>query len=326
MPSVLNVNYRVSIGGKRLKSGSDAPIVALEVEADLNVPAHVCRVVLHGGCDVSAEPGDKVEVELGYDDSLEKVYTGQLASFGWGIEQIRLEALSVFDVLNRSRVNRLYEDKNGGDIASDLLQQLDVPTESTEPGLKFVTYAIGDNLSVWEHLRGLAERCDFVFHANHEDKAVFKKSGSKTTHQFDYGAEILAYERDGLSPGPDGVEVYGCSPSGQGKGDEAISWLSVKEVKGSAGKSSGVVHRVFDPSARNPDLASTLAKNLLEARKPRELGRVRLLGAPKVRLGDALSLRKMPEGALEGGARVVGGQHRLNAREGFVTIARWEGS
>ena len=45
----------------------------------------------------------------------------------------------------------------------------------------------------------------------------------------------------------DGVEVYGSSPAGQGQGEDASSWLTKKDVKGAAGKSTGRVHRVADP-------------------------------------------------------------------------------
>jgi len=157
-----------------------------------------------------------------------------------------------------------------------------------------------------------------------EDQAVFMKYAPKNKHALTYGVEILAYAHESRPPVVEGVEVYGSSPAGQGQGEDASPWLTKKEVKGAAGKTSGAVLRVVDAAARNQNLAGDLAKNIMGAYRVKAQGRLRVLGAPEVQLGDAVKLGKLPVAAHNGEARVTSMRHRLDARHGFITNLLWE--
>jgi len=321
---MLNVAYSVALGGSTIASGPSGSLLGVEVRAGLSVPANSCRLLFHGLAEISAEAGDPVTVELGYDDSPELVFTGAVASVAAGVERIEVEALGSFTALAAARLNLLYEQETAGGIASDVLGKLAVSEGKVEAGLKFPSFALDDRRSAWSQLRDLATRCGFDLYADEEDRAHFQAYSPAATHAFTYGADLLSWEHDARPAPVDGVEVYGASPAGQGQGDDASSWISRKEVKGSAGESSGRVLRFMDPAARNQNLAGDVAKGILTAHQRAAQGRVTVLGAPKVRLGDAVKLAKLPVSAQNGEGRVTAVRHRIAPRLGFVTQVEWE--
>jgi hypothetical protein len=321
---MLNVAYKITLGSDSLKSGKSGLLVGLDCRASLGIPANSCGVRLDGQASLGAKPGDEVKVELGYDKSLEKVFTGKVARIERALDYVRVEALGSFTELAAWRLNRVYEKQNAGDIAGDLLGKLKIGKGSLESGEKFATFVVSDRETVWDALFGLALRCGFDFYADTSDKANFKKFAAKTTHTFEYGAHILEFEQEALAPALDGVEIYGESPVGQGQGEDASSWLTKKTVKGSAGKTSGRVLRQVDASARTQSLVRSLAGNILKASQAESRGRIRTLGAPQVKLGDSVKVSKLPEASQNGTYKVTGVRHQLNHKVGFVTEITWE--
>lgn len=321
---MFKVGYQIKLGAGSVQSGANARLLSLKTQASLAVPVNRTRIVLEAGQDITVNPGDEVNVELGYDDTLSRVFTGRATALEHGIRNVGVEALGSFALLAGARFNMLYEKQTAGDIVSDLLAKLQVTKGTVESGLTFATYVLDDGSSVWNHLQTLAGRCGFAFFADEKDQAVFKKYAPEKTHEFDYGTHILDYAPGPAAPVADGVEIYGESPVGQGQGEDASSWLTKKEVKGAAGKSSGKVLRMMDGSARNPDLAQAMAQNIMRGYGIEDRGLVRVLGTAEVRLGDAVKISKMPVSGLDGRFRVTGVCHRLNPRQGFITEISWE--
>lgn len=321
---MLIVAHKIAIGSTTLTSGKSSRLLALETDANLAVPVNCCRIVVDGEAQVSAQPGDTVKIEVGYDSSLEVVFTGTVASVERSLQRITVEAHSSFAAMTASRFNSVYAQQAAGEIAGDLMGRLNVKKSTVDNGEKFAAYAVSDHQTVWEALNDLAQYCGFDFYADSHDKAVFTKYSASTTHSFNYGANILDYERCIADPPLDGVEVYGESPVGQGQGDDASSWLTKKPVKGAAGKSSGEVLRIANPAARTQSLAKTLATNLFRSNQVKARGTIRVIGAPKVQLGDAIQVSSMPESSDNGTFKVVGVRHRLSSKKGFVTSIEWE--
>lgn len=321
---MLVVGYKVTVGGAALEPGDQAPLLSLLCQAALDVPANRCRIAVHGGSDLAAKPGDAVSVELGHGDALEKVFTGTVAGVAQGFAGIEVEALGSFAGLAAGRLNLLYEKQTAGAIVSDVLGRVGATEGKVEAGPKLPSFALDDGRTLWAHLRALATRCGFDLYADADDKAQFKAYAAAATHAFSFGVDVLAYEHGAAPAEVEGVEVLGESPAGQGQGDDASAWLTKKDVKGTAGKTSGRVLRVADRAARNPNLAGDFAKGLLAPHQPTARGGVRLVGAPAVKLGDAVKLEKLPVAAHNGEGRVTAVRHRLHARLGFVTDVEWE--
>jgi hypothetical protein len=322
---VLNVGYRITLGSDTFASGDAAsPVLAVRTEAAFAVPVNACRIALHGLAQVGAQAGDPVEVALGYGDSLETVFTGVVGSVAHGLGRIEVEAVGALVALATLRVNLLYEQETAGGIVGDVLGKLNVARGKVETGIKLPAYAMDDGRSAWAHLRALATRCGFDFWADVNDKAQFRPYDPPATHTLTYGTDLLAWEHDARPAGWEGVEVLGESPAGQGQGDDAHDWLTKKEVKGTAGETSGRVLRIADPAARNANLAADVAAGTLVEWAVTARGTARVLGAPAVQLGHAASFAKLPVSAHDGAARVTAVRHRLDARGGFVTTLGWE--
>ncbi len=316
---MLQVKHKITIGAAVYTPGAETRLRDLRMHADLAVPVNICRVVLSPPAGLSIAPTDAIKVELGYGDDLVPIFTGTASSVDWGVEGVMVFGASAFHALVTARFNLLYDKPKAGEIVSAVAGRLRLAKSAVEDGITFSSYALGENQTAYEHLRTLARQCGFDLYADAADKLVFAKYKAATTHGFSYGADILSFSLDKPAVQVTGVEVYGESPASHGQGAEASSWLTKKDVKGSAGGSSGIVMRVADPTARTQQSAAKIAEALLEVTAYKQRGVLKVLGAPSVKLGDAVSISKMPVQAQNGTFKVTGVTHTLHARQGFIT-------
>lgn len=316
---MLIVKHNITIGSATYTLGNETRLIDLRMQAALDVPVNVCRIALAPPKGLSIAPKDVVKVELGYGDSLTLIFTGTVSTVDWGVERVTVHAASAFQTLVTPRFNLVFEKPKAGDIVSDIAGRVKLTKGKVETGLSFTAYALGEHQTAYEHLRTLARQCGFDLYADTQDKLVFAKYKAATTHAFKYGADILAFTLDAQTAAITGVEVYGESPASQGQGAEAASWLTKKDVKGSAGGKAGVVLRLADPTARTQEVAGNIAQAVLAARKTQQRGVLKVLGAPAVTLGDAVQVSDMPASTQNGTFKVIGVTHTLNARQGFLT-------
>jgi phage protein D len=316
---MLTVKHKIIIGGGTYTLGNETRLLDLRMQTSLDIPVNACRIALgpSEGLTIAAE--DAVSVELGYGDQLEKVFTGTVNSVDWGIEGVTVYGLGAFQTLVTARLNLVYQKPKGGDIVSDIVGKLKLTKDKVEPGLSFEAYALGENQTAYEHLRALARQCGFDLYANTEDKLVFAKYQAATTHEFKYGVDILSFTLDEATAPITGVEIYGESPASMGQGADSASWFTKKESKGSAGGKAGLVIRLADPTARTQDAAGKIAEAILAVHKPKQSGVLKTLGAPGVKLGDAVKVTEMPVSSQNGTFKVTGVSHALNIKRGFMT-------
>lgn len=322
---MLKVAWSVTAGSDSWSSTeAGAPVLALRTEAALGVPVNACRLALHGAAELSAAVGAPLVVQLGYDDGMETVFTGTVTRAAHALGRIEVEGAGAFARLAAARLNLLFEQQAAGAIAKDVFRQVEVTAGTVEDGITLPAFALHANASAWAQLAELARRCGFDLWADVEDKAHFRACEGGASHALTYGADLLAWEHAALDPAADGVVVLGESPAGQGQGDDAAPWLTKKDVKGTAGKTSGRVVTVVDPAARNPQLAGDVAKGWMRTLERTARGRATALGLPAAQLGDSLSVSRLPDSAQGAAARVTGVRHRLDPRGGFVTTLAWE--
>ncbi|MBD2110049.1 hypothetical protein [Nodosilinea sp. FACHB-13] len=314
--------YQITVGSTTLTPTSEAALVSLIAEADLAVPVNSCRLVLANPPTLTV--GDAVEVKLGYDSAPQSVFKGEIAHLHWVLDGLEVEAVSQLRRLTTTYLNLLFEKSTAKAIATDVAKRCRVSMGKAEAGIQFPAYALGDQTSAYGHLHHLAEQCGFDIYGDCADKLVFAPYKPSQTHDFSYGVNILAYSWSERPSPLTGVEVYGESPASQGQGDQAYSWLSKKEVKGSSGKRSGTtLHRV-EPTARTQAIAGNIATALLKAHQVQRQGWVKGLGNPAVGLGDRLSLAKLPIAAHSGRYKITGVRHCLSQRRGFCTTLQWQ--
>lgn len=322
---MLKVAWSVTAGGTTWSSAeAGAPVLALRTEAALGVPVNACRLTLHGAAEMGANLGDPLVVQLGYDGGVETVFTGTISRGAASLGRIEIEGAGSFARLAAARLNLLYEKQAAGAIAEDVFGQLELQTGTVESGLTLSAFALHANASAWAQLAELARRCGFDLWADAEDKAHFRACEGGASHALAYGTDLLAWEHTALDPAADGVIVLGESPSGQGQGEDAAPWLTRKDVKGTAGESSGRVVTVVDPAARTQQLAGDVAKGWMRSLAWTARGRATALGLPAARLGDMLTVSGLPDSSQGTEARVTGVRHRLDPRGGYVTTLAWE--
>jgi len=321
---MLKVNYRLTLGSAVFTLSDHSRLLDLQTDAALATPVNVCRLTLAAPQGLSLAPDDPVAVELGYGDELTLVFTGLLERVDWAIDRVMVSAASAFQTLIAARLYRTYEKTKAGDIISDIASSLGLSPGQIEAGLEFPAYALGTNQTVYDYMLRLARQCGFELYADTEDKLVFTPHRPATTHALQYGVNILSLDLADAAGPLTGVEIYGESPASHGQGPEAYSWLTKQEVKGTAGTTSGLVMRHFDPTVRSQEAAAQVAEATLAALGQKQHLRAKVLGAPEIKLGEAVRVSDMPVSAQNGTFKITGVRHTLNKKEGFVTAINGE--
>ena len=317
---MLRVNHRVIVGADSYTAAQRSRLVGMRIHAALATPVNNAWIEFAPAQGLPDFTGGRVVVELGYADELKTVFTGWVETVNWGGERMCLRASGCFRSLVSARFNRLFEKSKAGDIALDIAGLVQIATGSVESGMEFQAYALNDGVTAYEGLRQLAERCDFDLYADVEDKLVFAKYVPAETHRFQFGVNILALHVGQPNESITGVEVYGESPASFGQGSETYSWLTKKDVKGVAGSGSGTIHRRFDPAGRTQEGAEKIAEGLLASLSAKRSCTLKTIGAPEVRLGDAVEISRMPVASQNGRFKITGVRHRLDMKQGFYTV------
>lgn len=318
------VNHEITIGTAVFTPTDHTRLIDLQVKASLDVPVNSSQIVMSLPADLNPAPADNVTVSLGYEDDLSLAFTGVVCDIKWGIDRVQVQALGSFQSLLSARFNYLYEKLKAGDIVFDVASQLGISIGNVESGLEFLTYALGENQPIYNHLQYLAQQCGYDLYANADDELIFAAFQPITTHAFAYGTNILALTLDEPTTSMTGVEVYGESPASHGQGADAHTWLTKKEVNGVAGDTDGVVMRVADPTVRTVETAVQMAESLLTTTSRKQRTQIKVLGNAHVKLGDAVEISAMPTDKQNGTFKVTGIQHRLTGRRGFVTTIEGE--
>lgn len=315
---MLKVSHRIQIGLDSWESNDNSRLIGLCARAGMAVPVNSCFLSLTHPDGIKARVGDDISVEIGHNDELEKIFTGQITQLSWALGQVNIHASSSFRNLVQLYLNLYFEQPTAADMVNALASEGEVSTGTVESGLSFSAYTVGDHASVYQHLKYLAIQCGVDLYANQEDQLVFSSAGGGS-HDFQYGINILELDAVYSEPGITKVEVLGESPASHGQGADAWSWLTKTDVSGSNGSNEGIVKSLFDPTARTTDNASSMAENYLRYVGSRYAGRLKTLGRADIRLGEQLVLSQMPLPEQEGTYQIVELIHRIQTRRGFTT-------
>ena len=316
------ITYKITLGSTTVDTDSPTALISIVSQSALSVPINSCQITLLGRPKLSA--GDAVKVAIGDEQASQTVFAGTIRSINYSYDQVKVEAVSSLRQLTVARFNLLFEKSTAGAIAKDLAKRSKLGVGKAEAGLKFPTYALGEQDTAYQHLQQLALQCGFDLFADRTDRLVFARYQPKTTHTVTYGVDILAYDWAEQAVAVTGVEVYGESPASQGQGGKGYSWLTKKEVKGKSGSSSGAVLRLVDPTARTQAIAAKVAKAVLTARQSQQQGWVKVLGMPAAAIDDRLSLAELPVSAHNGRYKITGVSHHLAQQFGFTTTLYWQ--
>ncbi len=322
---MINPAYKLTIGNKVVDT-TDEPqastTVDLTVALDLDTPADSFTLLLGNVGGLHPELDDEAIIELGYADNggLTQVIAGKVASVASSATTTRVVGYSGAAGLLRGFVEKTFESKKAGEIVRDLAAQVGIDVAAAEDGILFPFYVIDGRRSFYEHMRDLAALCGFDHYINNEGELVFEKFvNGKLVHVFEFGKHIVEIDVLRRPPRAGRVEAWGESPTGS-NGDDAAAWLT-RDFSGSRGQAgSGDLFLLERSALRTRDAARTAAEAALTEIERRGLtGRVVTIGRPEIKLGDAIRLREMPDGDLNGNYQVRSVTHRITKLGGFTT-------
>jgi phage protein D len=292
-------------------------LVSVKVSRNIGLPTDCAEVCIVGSNQYSLKKGDNAKVKLGYDDTMETTFSGQVENISHEVNRIRITALGAAAKLLRLRFNRVYLSQTAGKIVKNIAQEAEVKVKTASDGITFPVYAVDDSTNGYEHILKLAERCNFDAYVTEDEQLVFKEWGNPKNNLVKYGQEIIRLEAFDYQPLFTSTKVYGESPSSV-KGSDTYHWLTKKEVKGEAG--SGTVLSVHDPAIRDQKTAETVAKAKMEKLKYTFGLAVETVGKPAIKIGDNVTLEDVPYSALKGALEVRSVEHYLSKDKGFISI------
>lgn len=316
---MLNISHHIKIGGKTHSSTQNSRLIALRTSSDLDIPVNSCRISLSHPEDLSVALEDEVVMELGYGDDLKTVFTGTVTQIDWQIAQVHIEASSQFIQLVQSHFNLFFEKSKAGDIVSSISQETDVKTGKVENGLEFDFYTIGNNISAYQHIKQLALQCGFDIYADEKDKLIFAPASGGDSHPFQFGINILSLSIEKIKKPFKSVQVFGESPASHGEGKDAASWLTKKEVTGTASGTGNIQRDLIDPTARSQETATKIAEAYFKNQYPEQVGVLIALGNATIKLGDEIEVSKMPTAEQNGTYKVSAIHHIISVRKGFIS-------
>lgn len=313
---MLHPGYSIKMGSRTIEPSSN-DLLSLTVDLHLATPADSCRMLLRPGKWTSnLERENPVTISLGYEDDLQPVFAGSLDSIERGLSSIRTFALGGCLKLLDLRVNEIYTDQTAGDVVKDLAGKAGLDVGDVQDGLDLPSYYVDNSYNAYDHVRELAERCAFDVYVTPDGKLVFKEYKPAETHPLEYAKNIISIEAAFEKPTYTSVKAYGESPASR-KGDDTSHWLTKDDVSGEVG--SGNQLEIVDPAIRDTDTAEKVAKARLKVLSLSKFFKLVVVGSPKIRLGDAVEVKKMPDDALNGELKVMRVEHVLNKSEGFTT-------
>jgi phage protein D len=125
----------------------------------------------------------------------------------------------------------------------------------------------------------------------------------------------------------DHVLVYGESPASN-QGTDTWHWIA-KDLSPFAGEvgEGGKTLGLHSGTVRTKDAADTLAASKYGAIKDNSAwGRLKIMGNPKVKPGDAIEIKNVEKPGLNGLFKVTCVSHVLNKQNGYLTYVGFTGS
>ena len=273
------------------------------------------------------KPGDPITIELTAGDVSGKVMTAEVQAVQAAFDLTTITGRTGMQKLADTRLNQVYENQSLSQIVKDLAGQAGVQAGEIETGNTYAYFVVHESKNLLRHLRELALREGMDLYFDADNRLVIKKfSKTSPDHTFYYGIDILDLRFSHHRPGSEHILVFGESPASN-QGTATWHWL-VKDItpfRSEIGQGPQALP-LQDSVVRTKDAADTFAAAKLGAIKDQAAtGRLKLLGNPKVKVGDAVEIKNAPKPELNGLFKVTSVRHRFNKREGYLTFVGFSG-
>jgi phage protein D len=322
---LLHPAYKLTIGDKIVDT-TDEPqastAVSITVELDIGTPADSFTLVLGQVGGFQPQRDDDAKIELGFaDDELTQVMVGKVISADNGLTTRRLIGHGLGQGLLAATAEETFLNRTAGEIVESLAERAGLAVNRAEAGIRFPAYVVDGRYNLHRHLHDLAVLCGFDLYVNSDGELVFApfQSGN-AIHIFDYAKQIVELEIEQRPPLAGQTQVFGESAGG-GQGDNSWAWLTkdFSSLKGTGGEAQPVLllERAAIRTAEAAQAAADAAFTTLERQRLR--GTLLSTGQPKVKLGDAIELRGLPDATINGTYQARRVRHHLDKKRGFTT-------
>lgn len=327
--------FELKLGSNVVETTKNKSLISISVEQSLEMPADIFSATFSNEMSsiiTKFKPGEEASVSLGYNEGIDKVFTGLIYSVEADAYTTVISSLSSMIKLCRSRVDLFFEQQTSGAIVTELIKSSGVETDEAGPadGIQFPYYAVDSNKNIYEHIKELARLNGFTTYMNNHDKLVFKKFDPKTIHTVEYGKEIVHLSRIHSSPQAASVAIFGESPSSV-MGYDRAHWLTKNQVRADSkveapkGATLGInsALQLYNRSLKDDEAVSTTAESVSRRLGMVEVLDVRIPGNQRILLGDALKLKGAPAQSLNNNVYQIRDIiHSMNKRAGYTTTIR----
>ena len=281
---MLNPSYNLQITSESLDKNTSDDVLNLYVNLDVDVPVSIFDVTFRiNERTLAFKKNDEINLSLGYDDNLNGVFKGKINSIKTTYKEISLRCMnSSWDLINQ-RVNKIYENQTAGNIVNDLVDYAGIDLGEIMDGLNFPFYIVEDDKNIYEHIRELANRCEFDDYITHENKLNFKKYSRKNVHIIQYKKNLFDLLCFNHQSEFSSVKVFGESPSST-KGSDTWHWLTKEDIEGVKG--SGLFYPICDPTIKDKDAAERVAEAKLNEIKKGISLHFEIIGMSQIQLDD----------------------------------------
>jgi hypothetical protein len=359
------VDYKLSIAGWSVDSSQDPKTELVEIEtfASMDSPVNGCRVAVYappapqpsllqqaigaaasalglGGGGGGADQGfsiqvrgqrvkfaDSISIELTSGDSSDTVMKADVQSIQSSFGLTEIVGTTGMQKLAATRINQVYSNQSLNQIVSDLANQAGADTGTIDNGSTYSYFVVHESRSLLAHIRELAglEGMDVYFDSSNQlNVTAFQKTSAD--HTFYFGIDILDLELLHVDAPTAHVMTYGESPASN-QGSDTWPWIAkdLSPFRGEAGDGARLL-TFGDRALRTKNAAGNFATARLGAIKDHSaLGELKLMGKPKVALGDAFEVKNAKQPELNGLFKVTSVRHVFSKTRGFVTQVGFSG-
>lgn len=322
------VTYNLSIGSWSADSSSDphTEVVSIETASALGAAATRCRITLYAepsnGRQLSFKQGDPITVELTSGDVTETVMTAAVKQVRSTLGTMVVTGRGTLEALATARVNSVYSNQTAQQIANDLASQAGADVGDMDTGDTYPYVVAHSSRSTLDVLRQIAGVEGMDLYTDAEGKLTMKRFTKQSAdHTFRYGVDILDARLEEREPTSVHAIVVGESPAST-QGNDAWYYLAkdASAVLGDSGSGVQLLAR-HDGAVRTKAAAKRLADATVAGIAAyTTTGRIAVVGAPRVKLGDAIAITDAPAQSLNATFKVTVVRHRFAKRSGLVTI------
>lgn len=307
-------SFELTVGKEEFRRDEENGLMSIEVVRTMDIPIESMSVAIAAGGDLKFGKEDDATLKLGYDDRLEKSFSGLLDRIEYGASVVELTSVGKSVKLLDLRINRVFMSQTAGEIVKSIADEAGVQVEKVDDGIAFPVYVVDDRSNCYEHAIRLAQRCGFDVYMNDEGKLVFGLHKGEASHKLEFGKSLLSARMLKELPAYGSAKVYGESPSSS-KGGDTYHWLTKDDVLGSAG--SGKALAKTDYSLKSKENAEEVSKALLNKTEYRDHIELEIVGDATVKLGDEVEVDGFGDAAFNGKFEVREVRHSLDKQAGF---------